>query len=219
MQTHVHNAIETPIEGLNRRRFTSRDIALALISLIASGALILFWMNRLPSEGSNEVVFARDMIAHHEQAVQMAIYINQRPDTSDEMRLFTLDMMITQHGQVGQMQGWLRAWGQTLASGEAPMGGMGEHMGMASREQVHALETLPIDEAEVQFLQLMIRHHEGGVFMAEDVLHQTERPEVVQLAQAIIAAQESEINYMLDLLAKRNAERLAPLQRMDHSSH
>jgi uncharacterized protein (DUF305 family) len=219
MQTHAHNAIQTPDEDLNRRRFTTRDIALALMSLIASAALLLFWMNRLPSEGSNEVVFARDMIAHHEQAVEMSIYINQRPDSSDEMRLFTLDMMITQHGQVGQMQGWLRAWGQTLSSGEPPMGGMAEHMGMASREQVQALETLPIDEAEVQFLQLMIRHHQGGVFMAEDVLHQTKRPEVLQLAQAIIAAQESEIKYMTELLAKRNAEPLAPLQRMDHSGH
>jgi Uncharacterized protein conserved in bacteria len=223
MQTSLNNTMATTHDDSEQFDDTEqqggiawRETALIIVSLIAIAALAMLWINRLPAEGSSEVVFARDMIAHHEQAVEMAAYLNQRLDTDEGMRLFTFDMMISQKGQIGQMQGWLQAWGHPLASGEPPMQGMGEHMGMASREQVQALETLPIEEAEIQFLQLMIRHHQGGVYMAEDVLEQTKRPEVVQLAQAIIAAQESEIKYMTELLAKRNAEPLPPLPRMKH---
>ena len=69
------------------------------------------------------------------------------------------------------------------------------------------METLPLEQAEVTFLQLMIRHHEGGVMMAETVLQQSQRPEVRRLAQAIITGQKSEIAYMNDLLEERNAQR------------
>ncbi len=156
MQTSLNNTMATTHDDSEQFDDTEqqggiawRETALIIVSLIAIAALAMLWINRLPAEGSSEVVFARDMIAHHEQAVEMAAYLNQRLDTDEGMRLFTFDMMISQKGQIGQMQGWLQAWGHPLASGEPPMQGMGEHMGMASREQVQALETLPIEEAEI----------------------------------------------------------------------
>ena len=76
-------------------------------------------------------------------------------------------------------------------------------MGMATIEQVYALDTLPVAEAEIFFLRLMIRHHQGGVGMAKLVLGQTNRPEVLQLANSIVISQQSEIAYMQDLLKKR----------------
>lgn len=63
----------------------------------------------------------------------------------------------------------------------------------------------------------MIRHHQGGVFMAQEALRRTNRPEVVRLATAIVAGQQSEIDYMTDLLARRNAKPLPPLEPMNHS--
>lgn len=77
--------------------------------------------------------------------------------------------------------------------------------GMATRPQITALSTLPIDEAEVSFLQLMIAHHRGGVEMAQAILARTDRIDVVRLATSIVNAQQAEITVMTDMLAKRGA--------------
>jgi uncharacterized protein (DUF305 family) len=80
------------------------------------------------------------------------------------------------------------------------MSSHGPMMGMATVEQVYALDTLPVAEAEIAFLQLMIRHHQGGVAMARTVLNQTTRPELPRLANSIVIGQQSEISYMKELL-------------------
>lgn len=49
---------------------------------------------------------------------------------------------------------------------------------------------------EQAFLSEMIVHHEGAVDMAEALLVQTKRPELVTMAKAIISAQSTEIAQM-----------------------
>jgi uncharacterized protein (DUF305 family) len=62
-----------------------------------------------------------------------------------------------------------------------------------------------IDQAEISFLQLMIAHHQAGVEMAQAILERTDRPDVVRLATSIVNSQQSEIELMTDMLAKRGA--------------
>jgi len=52
------------------------------------------------------------------------------------------------------------------------------------------------EEFEIAFLEGMIDHHVGAVDMAELVLKNTERPELVQMANDIIEVQNAEINMM-----------------------
>ncbi len=186
-------------------------LALALLVLGVGGA----WLVRpsFPSSTSAEAVFARDMAAHHAQAVEMATIIRDRT-TNEELRYFTLDMILTQQAQIGQMQGWLAVWQQPLAVAEPPMNGHGEHMGMATAEQIESLRTLPVEEAEERFFQLMVRHHQGALVMAEDVLADTSRPEVVRLATAIRDGQGSEIRFMEKRLNERGAALPEPLAPM-----
>jgi uncharacterized protein (DUF305 family) len=49
---------------------------------------------------------------------------------------------------------------------------------------------------DLRFIDAMILHHQGAVEMAEDAANKSQRPEIQQLAQAIIAAQEREIAQM-----------------------
>jgi uncharacterized protein (DUF305 family) len=56
--------------------------------------------------------------------------------------------------------------------------------------------------ADVDFIKGMIPHHQGAVEMAEIILEHGKDPEVRKLAEAIIAAQESEIKWMTEWLAK-----------------
>lgn len=196
------------------------------IRLIGAAALLigagigLGWLllGRAPSEGGSEVRFARDMAAHHDQAVEMALIIGQRTGDAD-LRQFTTDLLLTQQAQIGQMQGWLAVWGRPLAGVEPPMAGHGAMMGMASQAEVNALRDLPIAEAETHFLQLMIRHHTGGIVMARDTLAATRQAQVTRLAQAIIDGQQSEVNYMSELLAQRGAAPLPALEPMAPMQH
>jgi uncharacterized protein (DUF305 family) len=201
-------------------RAGSWPLALLTFVLLAGFAIYAFLMWRPASEGSAEATFARDMQAHHIQAVAMAIPIRDR-STDVEMRALALDIMLTQQAQIGQMQGWLAVWKLPITGPLPPMNGNGEMMGMASQQQVNDLQTLPTAEAEVSFLQLMIRHHQGGVAMAQEALGRTNRPEIVRLAQAIVEGQQSEIEAMEAMLQKRGAAPLPPLQPMDmnHTSH
>ena len=59
-----------------------------------------------PGNDSAEAGFARDMIVHHAQAVQMAEIVRDKTN-SDDMRLLAADISLTQQGQIGIMQGWL----------------------------------------------------------------------------------------------------------------
>ena len=202
--------------------------ALLLVGLLAGvflvgAALAGFYLSlsyRPPANDSAEAGFARDMAVHHAQAVQMAEIVQRRTE-SDEIRLLATDVALTQQGQIGQMQGWLAAWHLPQTGDESPMAWMGHPTdglmpGMAKPEEISTLETLPPDEADEQFLRLLIPHHKAAIPMAEAVLAETDRPEVEQLASAIAASQRSEILVMEDLLKSRGA---APPEEAPHGGH
>ncbi len=56
--------------------------------------------------------------------------------------------------------------------------------------------------ADVDFIRGMIPHHQGAVEMAKILLEHGSDPEVKKLAETIIAAQEAEIKWMTEWLAK-----------------
>ena len=210
----------------DRRTFRGAELyllaALVAAVLVAGGALALLYADRAPGEGSAEAGFARDMSEHHAQAVQMAEIALRRTE-SEEIRVLATDILLTQQNQIGQMHGWLAVWGLPPTGTEPAMAWMGHPTegimpGMATPEEISALETLPPDEADEQFLRLMIPHHRAAIPMAEAVLERTDRPEVEQLASAIAASQEGEIQLMQNLLERRGvAPSESPASRGDHA--
>jgi len=180
---------------------------LAAVSILAAGvALALLFASEPPSNDSAEAGFARDMIDHHAQAVQMAEILRDKTK-SDSMRLLVSDISLTQQAQIGIMQGWLGAWGLPITGSEPAMAWMGHPTdglmpGMATPDEIDRLYTLPPDRADVLFLRLMIAHHEAAIPMAQAVLKRTDEPEVRQLATSIIASQRAEIENMKTMVDK-----------------
>ena len=185
-------------------------IAIAVVVGVVTGAIAALAWPQVPGDDSPEVGFARDMSVHHQQAVEMAELIRPRTE-DDELRLLATDIALTQQAQIGRISGWLDLWGVRPTGGQPPMAWMGmggmPMMGMASQEDVNALSTLPLAEAEESFLRLMIRHHLGGVAMAEAVLERSEQPAVRTLAEAIVVGQTAEIETMQQMLEARALER------------
>ena len=69
--------------------------------------------------------------------------------------------------------------------------------------KMHADMNIPLTgNADVDFIAGMIPHHQGAVEMARIVLEYGTDPDVRALAEQIITAQETEIAWMTDWLAK-----------------
>jgi uncharacterized protein (DUF305 family) len=83
--------------------------------------------------------------------------------------------------------------------------------GMAGDDELRRLRVAQGTDAEILFLQLMIRHHEGGVLMARAVSGLSRRAEVVAMARSIEDGQRAEIVEMTEMLSKRSAQPYASL--------
>ena len=203
----------------------------ALAVGLASGLLLgrASTATDLPASDSVEAGFARDMQEDHQQAVEMSVLVRESSQDEDVRRL-ALDIMLTQQQQAGQMFGWLETWGLPQARSGEPMGwmlddmagmeGMAGHSddggdaaadqaapmtmpGVATDEQMAALDAAEGAEADRIYLALMIPHHEGGVEMADAALALTDQPQVVRLAEAVVASQTSELAVLDEMLTER----------------
>jgi uncharacterized protein (DUF305 family) len=152
------------------------------------------------------------MATHHAQAAEMGFIIR---DASNDDRLRTLayDIIVTQTAQRGVFMGWLQQWGVPQSSELPRMAWMAGHAhaassnslmpGMASDDDLLRLRQASGRDAEILFLQLMIRHHEGGLEMARAILAQSDREDVVAMARSIEGSQAGEIASMREMLAER----------------
>ena len=77
-----------------------------------------------------------------------------------------------------------------------PMPTGGTHMHEAMSGMMSGLEGKKGDAFDKAFLDEMIVHHEGAIQMAEVLLTQTTRPELIELGNNIITAQTGEIEMM-----------------------
>lgn len=172
-----------------------------------------------PTTDSIEAGFARDMTAHHAQAVSMSLtMLGKSP--SPQVRTLAYDVATTQENQRGQMMAWLTTWGVPQAVSGQRMTWMrrtghqhaglakgqmllpdGRMPGMATQAQLHKLSTLTGKQAEILYLQLMIVHHTAGVEMARAVEGTSRNGEVTRLAKSMVAGQTSELTTMRHLLA------------------
>ena len=146
------------------------------------------------------------MATHHAQAVDMSLVIRDKSSDA-ELRTLAADIIVTQSTQCGIFMGWLQQWGLPQASVRRAWRGCqvtrrwravqteGTPLmhGMASDVELQRLRVAQGHDAEIEFLQLMIRHHEGGVLMARALSGLSRRAELIgwRRASKTVSARKS----------------------------
>ncbi|WP_164700525.1 DUF305 domain-containing protein [Modestobacter sp. KNN46-3] len=200
---------------------------IALGLLVAGGGLAValgVGRDEQPTTDSVAAGFSRDMSRHHLQAVEMAnLALTETEDP--EIRQLAFDISATQTNQLGRMQGWLSLWdlpfngGETMAwmsDGEMAGHDMAGHEadgaalmpGMATEAELAELRSLSGTAFDRMFLQLMIRHHQGGLAMAEYGREHSDVDVVERLARSIAETQDAETATMAAMLRARGGEPL-----------
>jgi uncharacterized protein (DUF305 family) len=148
-----------------------------------------------------DVTFAESMIAHHEQAVEMATMAQERASSTEVTQLAD-KIEAAQGPEIDTMTGWLEDWGQKVSPDST--GGMdhsGSDMsGMMSDADMERLGAATGAEFDQMFLEMMIEHHTGAIEMAKTEQQDGENPDAIALAEKIEADQTAEIAQMEELL-------------------
>ena len=152
----------------------------------------------VPLTGKPDVDFMQGMMPHHQGAIDMAKAVLQY-GKDPEVKTLAENVIKTQEGEIAFMKNWLGRVDQSslvvspesTKANEQAMGTMMKNMAVPYT-----------GDADADFLKSMIPHHQGAIDMAKVALQFAKDPEVLKLAQDVVAAQESEIAFMTGWLAK-----------------
>ena len=194
--------------------------AIAAVLVLAAGFALGYLVPTLtrPGDNSADAGFARDMTVHHAQAVEMAMYAF-RKSSDTEIQILGYDIATTQQYQIGVMQGWLDGWHLSYSSSSPRMAWMtdgkqsllpdGRMPGMATTDELNKLKAASGKDFDILFCQLMLRHHLGGVHMADEALTLVKDQRVKTVAGQMKQAQQKEITQLTAKLKELGAQPLS----------
>ncbi|MFD8888731.1 DUF305 domain-containing protein, partial [Streptomyces erythrochromogenes] len=142
-----------------------------------------------------DAAFAKGMVPHHRQAVEMADLAPSRA-RSAEVKKLAEDIRKAQDPEIKTLSGWLASWGE-----QVPAEGAMDHSahgtsGMMTAEQMDKLKNASGAAFDTAFMELMVEHHEGAVAMAKTEQAQGAFPAAKAMAEAIVTSQSAEIAQM-----------------------
>ncbi|MBD2095593.1 DUF305 domain-containing protein [Trichocoleus sp. FACHB-591] len=153
-----------------------------------------------PANAEYDLRFVDAMTPHHEGAVAMAKEAQQKSQRPEIQKL-AADIIAAQNKEIGALKQWRQAWYPNASAQPVAWNAqMGHAMPMSPDQRKGMAMDMDLGTADAEFdlrfINAMIPHHEGAVTMAQDALSKSKRPEIKQLAQAIIKSQEAEIQQM-----------------------
>src|SRR6478735_5552910 len=148
-----------------------------------------------------DVMFAKHMIPHHQQAIEMSDMLLGKQGIDPRVVQLANQIKAAQGPEIQQMQGWLTQWGAPAMPPKSGHGDMPGMSGMMSEQDMTALKDAPGVDASKLFLTQMIAHHEGAITMAQTEIKDGQYPAAVAMAHSIVTSQQQEIDTMKGILA------------------
>jgi uncharacterized protein (DUF305 family) len=174
-----------------------------------------------PAPATVDIGFSQAMSVHHQQAVYMSQIVLRRPGASSEIRALADTIQAAQLQEIGWMGGWLNLWNAPaippqgnpmywMTTNFAYYCGLNRNVmpGLATQAEINRLAGASGRTLDVLFLQLMLRHHEGGIEMALYAARYGHLPQVRTLATRIVLDQSQEVSLMSSLLRLDHAKAL-----------
>ncbi len=149
----------------------------------------------LPKGEAFDRAFIDAMVPHHESAIEMANAAKEAGLSQPDLVEVANDILATQQEEIDRMKEWRGEWfgsREIDPNGVAALGLSESAMGM--QHDADALRDST--DVDTDFAQMMITHHEGAIQMAELADDNAEHDELKELAEAIIDAQEREIEVL-----------------------
>ncbi|WP_165396133.1 DUF305 domain-containing protein [Streptomyces sp. F001] len=145
---------------------------------------------------SADIDYARMMIEHHSQALEMTELAPERAESSRVKKLAER-IEAAQGPEIAAMRSWLETHGEDEKSDGHHHGPM---PGMATEAQLKNLRAAEGKAFDQLFVTLMITHHEGAITMATDAKSQGNNVRIEEMADDVVAQQTSEITRMRGML-------------------
>ena len=139
-----------------------------------------------------EIDFMQDMIDHHAMAVMMAEMCFDKA-IHKELRRLCQDIIAAQTAEIEQMQAWLQEW---YGISYEPQ------MKPSDQRMMERMAALSPEEFEIEFMQMMIEHHEQAIREGETCLRRAYHRELIELCENIIETQTAEIELMQEWLCE-----------------
>jgi uncharacterized protein (DUF305 family) len=92
--------------------------------------------------------------------------------------------------------------GMAMTGPKGDQGPSSQAFAQANAAMHDAMDIVFTGDADTDFARGMIAHHEGAIEMAKIVIEFGADPEIRKLAMGVIAAQEEEVTFMKEWLAK-----------------
>jgi len=138
----------------------------------------------------SEKDFLREMIPHHQEAVDTSVLLFIRSDDPD-LKILTKSIFNAQTSEILDMRLSYARWYSLI-----PTGAMYQSM-------MRDLNIVTGRERDIRYVQDMIMHHKGALEMAEKVLtFEDIHEETIIFAKDIIKNQKTEIDFMQSWLKK-----------------
>jgi uncharacterized protein (DUF305 family) len=140
--------------------------------------------------------FIDAMVPHHREAIEMAEAAQGRGLTQPDLEKIANDIISSQQREIDQMLAWREQWFGSRTLGPILPEVLGVPESELGMEHGSADEVADAVDVDQKFAEMMIPHHEGAIAMAEAAQERGQHEEVNELADAIIEAQEREIEIM-----------------------
>lgn len=153
-----------------------------------------------PAASASDVdaAFVRQMIPHHQMAVEMAEIARQNAKHS-EIKTLAAAIIAAQNKEITQLRSIASDDGVDLKDASNEMTSDAKTLGLAMNEMGMSMDMHGFAEADPfdrAFIDGMTPHHEGAIAMANAELKSGGNSQLKEIAKAIIAAQNEEIAKM-----------------------
>ncbi|WP_096608155.1 DUF305 domain-containing protein [Calothrix sp. NIES-2100] len=198
--TTYRTRTQTPVPYITTRDTSDKQQSKQHGGMDHSGMNHSMAMDLGPADANYDLRFIDAMIPHHQGAILMAKEAQQK-SKRPEIKNLSGEIIKAQNQEISQMKSWRTAW--YPKAGDKPMAydaQKGQMIEMSSEQMQAMMMNMDLGAADAEFdlrfINAMIPHHEAAVTMAKDALQKSQRSEIKNLAQAIIKAQDTEINQM-----------------------